>query len=62
MINRPLRFAAGKGENNTRLLSGVFHIKGHAVSMLLKELPPLPKLSESRNIVGIDLKRQLNAP
>lgn len=44
-INRPLRFVAGKGESNTRLLSGVFRIKGHAVSMLLKELPSLMKLS-----------------
>lgn len=45
MINRPLRFIAGQGKSNARLLSGVFRIKGHAVAMLLKELPSLLKLS-----------------
>lgn len=45
LINRPLRFIAGQGDRDARLLSGVFRIEGHAVAMLLKELPPLLKLS-----------------
>nr|MBP8672200.1 AraC family transcriptional regulator [Sphingobium sp.] len=44
-ISRPVTFVAGDGKSVTRLLSGVFTIKGHAADMLMSQFPPLMKLS-----------------
>lgn len=40
-ISRPLSITAGSGEPSARILSGTFKIEGHAIDLLLSQMPDL---------------------